>query len=614
MMYVVIGLLSIFFIVLLVFSLKTWRVLHMLSVLFVFLAAGFFVWVSAATLRTQTAWRTEYNKLEDKIKTADKEIELLREGDKQDEDDPIGSVRQAKAALDRLLQDRPSLWRGCTPQLGGGTVRLTIPPQTVAAAEPADAAEPDAEAEPAEGAEGAEPAAPAETGPRHNLTVDKHVYAFLEGPSELSGDLQGYVVPQRYLGDYKVTAADATSVTLAPALELTALQQASQDAGNWTIYDKMPIDSPLAFEGLSEEDLKVIMPQEGMGLATAEYDNEINTLYQFFAGLDPAAFPGTNIPANAAALARIVPISSVQMDAAQYQTLINSYLDDGQKFDAAKDPADREWVRIKFKSPTSIQVDKVLKDLAALETNSNYESSTVVAVRRETGEVLIGEQGLIVSKGGDTDLGQLPLGISVNDRSKLKSDWEITELWDTSTEPPKLRQLSLLTPEELESVRDAKSVEFEIDEEAVVDPAMADFLVRNDIAQKVEAIFVRQLHDYPAYFNDSRQQEAIFQVNALALLRDTVTLVDAGKRAAEQEMFRSDEIGKLREDRTGFDREVAAITGVLAKVEAERGRMNARLSQLYNNNVALAQKIFKLQYEQAARIERQMAETTVSVP
>lgn len=611
MMYVVIGLLSIFFIVLLIFSVKTWRALHVVSVVFVFLAAGVFVYLSAAMLRTQTAWRTPYNKLEAKIKAADEEIELLREGE-TDEEDLLGSVRHAKAALDRLLQDRPSLWRNCTPQLGGGTVRLTIPPQSIAAAAPADEVDPDAE--PADGADPADPAPPAAAGARHNLTADKHVYAFLEGPSELSGDLNGHVVPKLYLGDYKVTAADATSVTLAPSIKLTALQEASLDAGNWTIYDKMPIDSPLAFEGLSEEDLKAIMPQEGMGLATAEYDERINTLYQFFAGLAPAAFPGTEIPASAAALARIVPIASVQMDAAEYQAVIDSYLRDGEKFDDAKDPPDREWVRVEFKSPTSIQVDTVLQDLAALASDSNYESNVVVAVRRETGEVLIGEQGLIVSKGGDADLGQLPLGISVNDPTKLKSDWEITELWDTSTDTPTLRPLGELTPDELESVRDAKSVEFEIDEVAVVDPLMAEFLVRNDVAQKVEAVFVRQLRDYPAYFNDSSQQAAVFQTNALALLQDTVTLVEAGKRAAEQETFRSDEIGKLREDRTGFEREVVAITGVLAKVEAHRETLNARLSQLYNNNVALARKIFKLQLEQAAKIERGVTETAVSVP
>ena len=52
LMYIVIGLLFIFFVVLLVFSAKSWRVLHLITAFLVFIAAGFLMYFTAATLRT----------------------------------------------------------------------------------------------------------------------------------------------------------------------------------------------------------------------------------------------------------------------------------------------------------------------------------------------------------------------------------------------------------------------------------------------------------------------------------------------------------------------------------------------------------------------------------
>ena len=151
---------------------------------------------------------------------------------------------------------------------------------------------------------------------------------------------------------------------------------------------------------------------------------------------------------------------------------------------------------------------------------------------------------------------------------------------------------------------DAKSIEFDLGDTALVDDITAKFLLENGIADKVDSVFVRQLREYATYFNDGYRQELQFEDEAKVIKQDTITLIEANRKALEQVTYRADEIGKLQLDREGFGREAAAIAGVLTKVEAQYASTRSRLSQLFRTNAQLAAQIRTLQTQAAESIRR----------
>lgn len=601
LMYIVLGLLVIFFIVLIIFSAKRWGVLHIVSAVFVFLAALVFVWMSAATLRTHQHWRSAVNALQKKIEAEQAEQQRLLVGELTKAEQTEDSIRDLEAAVQRALLDRGRVWRNCAPEVAADSIVLTVEGTLVPAGpdevEPEPDGEPpadDAEAEPEAGdEEGAEDPAdeePADDAPpvrRHDIEASTILYGFLEGESRLSGELGGYTVPSVYLGEFRVVSRTDTTVTLQPTARLSPLQQSSLAAGSWTLYDNMPVDAHFAFEGLSEGELKALFPLEKMTISDAQYSARITQLASYFEGISTAD------------LTAKIPKNRMLMDQAEYQQFIDQYVRDGEPAEP-DDPPSHIWKRVKFKVPTSIQVDAVLTDASGSTLSANFTQQAAVAVKRQAGEVVIAVPALVTGKPGDSNLGPFPLSITATEGLKGVSDWDIPELWDDTQTPARLKTLNELTEKELDAVREAKSVLLDIDDEALVHPATARFLVENDIAEEVGAIYVRPLKDYAVFFNDSHRQELLFEDSARVIRQDTLTLIQANERAKEQETYRADERAKLLADRAGFRREQAAITAVAEAMQRRYVATRERLSQLYRTNLQLAEQVRAIQMRRVA--------------
>jgi hypothetical protein len=239
-------------------------------------------------------------------------------------------------------------------------------------------------------------------------------------------------------------------------------------------------------------------------------------------------------------LKALVPKTSVVMNDDQYTNFINQYLNDGKPAPANDESPNRIWKKVSFVKPHRMVVDAGAAAAAEDAPLSAFE-------------------------GKNFD----PAGLAVN-----------------------------------QLLKQGEPTEFEPGDEAVFDPPTADNLVNAGVAKVKENVYVRPLRDYKSFFDDSFRQEIKFQDAATVIKEDTQTLAAARARVLAQLTYRDDELLKLQHDRDGFAKELAAVTSVLAKFEAERKRLLADNSELYRANLAYADKIRQEQLRQAAEIYR----------
>jgi hypothetical protein len=114
------------------------------------------------------------------------------------------------------------------------------------------------------------PAPPAP--PPHNLQPKAVLFAFGETPNA-----DGKLVPSVYLGEYQVTAAAEAAITLAPLLQSPEQANMARTPNvTWTVYEVSPIDGHHWFAGLDDAALKALIPQAATGLPPAEYQKLID--------------------------------------------------------------------------------------------------------------------------------------------------------------------------------------------------------------------------------------------------------------------------------------------------------------------------------------------------
>ena len=246
---------------------RTWLVSHIVLLSFVFLFSLGFMVLAALTLRTQDAWRTVHDRLEQRLAMTTAELEALTLGDPAD--DETLSVPAAEAELGRLLIDRGRIWRGVRPVEAQGTGFVLSmadwgDDQRVSVGEE----EQDFAADPA-----AEGEAAAAAGQPHGVNEGMIVHAFVEipapealgpllfGDSELLTERAALVkIPVAYVGRYKVTAQGEASITVEPLTPLDEQQLATINAGNatWALYEVLPQDSHEAYAGIPAESLPTL--------------------------------------------------------------------------------------------------------------------------------------------------------------------------------------------------------------------------------------------------------------------------------------------------------------------------------------------------------------------
>ena len=284
-------LLALFFIFLTYMNTKTWRWLHVMMTFCVFGAAVAFCVYAAMTLKTRTNWLKYHDDLVAKIEGKGeqdglaKQLELVTRGDVKDVERKTDSIASVKAEIARTILDRGRVWRqlAATPN-PDGTVALSMVP----------AADPNIPA----------PAAP----PPHNLQPKAVLFAFGE-----VANAEGMLLPSVYLGEYQVTAAAETSITVAPLLQSQdQARMASTPNATWTMYEVCPIDGHQWFAGLDEAALKALIPQ---------------------------ALPG------------LPPIPP-----ADYQKVIDQYVNDGKDTDETA-PEENLWIEVEFLKAHQVTVD-----------------------------------------------------------------------------------------------------------------------------------------------------------------------------------------------------------------------------------------------------------------
>lgn len=184
-------------------------------------AALAFFYLSLRALKTHQYWRELAEKHQRKIAALETENKALLAGTEDENRRVAEGIAQVKIELEKLLLDRGRAWYDCAPQRADaqtGQVQVGI-----------DAPDP------------------------HGIAANTVLYVFEQKDVQEGG---------QYLGEFKATAVDAKQVTLEPAQAMTpeALQRLSASTGPWVIYDVMPIDNPAILEGLSEQELRALMP------------------------------------------------------------------------------------------------------------------------------------------------------------------------------------------------------------------------------------------------------------------------------------------------------------------------------------------------------------------
>lgn len=260
-------------------SMKTWRVVHVLMVFLVLISAAFFTVLAAAALRTQQVWRTEVNQLRLDVADLQQQRDELANGKLMEVVQTTASLRSEKAELHRALIDRGRVWRNATV-----IQVLNGPPQQISLTIVA-------------------PALEGEQQVVHRIDEKMVLHAFSEVQTE-----EPWKTPGPYLGEFEVTARNDTTITITPTLPLTAAQQGQLQAGTWTLYETMPLDSYYAFENLDGEALRKLAPRN-------------------------------NLPGDV------------------YEAIIDQYVRHGTNQIQPTDPPERVWRKIRFKRPHQVAVD-----------------------------------------------------------------------------------------------------------------------------------------------------------------------------------------------------------------------------------------------------------------
>jgi hypothetical protein len=281
-------------------SYKTWNIFHVIASFFVIIALIGFMILAALVLKTHQEWRSVYNKTLADLTTAKATEKRLLEGD------PAGasaedqrSLNSLKSELRQALADRGRVWPECAARLdpAAGVIlnvipaSMTPPPATVS----------------------------------HQIKKDMVLYAF----KDLRLIEGGEALPSFYLGEFKVINAveNSADITLAPIspLDQTQLNQAQQ-AGTWTLYEIMPVDSHHVFA--------------------------VNDLVDNVDG--KTAMFGAMMPADE--IKKYVP-NSLGLPAEKYEQLIASYARDGQRAAQETDPPEDTWMKVRFLKEHKIEVD-----------------------------------------------------------------------------------------------------------------------------------------------------------------------------------------------------------------------------------------------------------------
>jgi hypothetical protein len=338
------GLLIPFFFYLMYQFTKTWRIWHVIFMLFVFGAAIALCAYTSMTLRTHNAWRTVVRGQREQIGSLKTERDQMLYGKLAELEQETPTIRSLNAEIGRVLMDRGRVWRQCqpTPPEADDSVTVSLPPA------------------PGEG--GGVAAAP------ERLKKDTIVYVFVETEvPEEEGLPLGTKIPVHFIGEFTAAEDSADTVKLRPLLPLSPADKNMMRLQNftWSIYETMPVDGHRFF---------VENPNEGYDerMKRLTFDNADEQ--PIFGDLDEALLERT------LAFQRMVELNSgpqpltpdqQQELQARYAAMIEPYQRDGKRSNE-DDPPDNVWLKVKFVKKYEEEVDTAGDPLGAIQTSEDF--------------------------------------------------------------------------------------------------------------------------------------------------------------------------------------------------------------------------------------------------
>ncbi len=210
------GLVSIFL------ATKNWHWSWVTIVALILLSSLGYLILSAETMRIHRNLRTNLARLEQQITSLEQQNIVLQRG--AGEETP--GIVQLKHQLQMISRERGRAWRQVAP-----------------------AGPPDAQGRFPVTIENPKP---------HGLTVDTVVYGFEAGPPNPADPTGG----KQYLGEFRVVEVNENGVILESVnlLDQRTGERIARSAAPWSLYETMPIDRYKTFAGLSEEDIRKLLP------------------------------------------------------------------------------------------------------------------------------------------------------------------------------------------------------------------------------------------------------------------------------------------------------------------------------------------------------------------
>ncbi len=210
------GLVSIFL------ATKNWHWSWVTIVAFILLSSLGYLILATETMRIHRNLRTNLARLEQQITTLEQQNIVLQRGAGTD----TPGIVQIKHQLQMLTRERGRAWRQVAP-----------------------AGAPDAQGRFPVTIENPKP---------HGLTVDTIVYGFEAGPSNPADPADG----KQYLGEFRVIEVNENGAVLESInlLDQRTGERIARSAAPWSLYETMPIDRYKTFAGLSEEEIRKLLP------------------------------------------------------------------------------------------------------------------------------------------------------------------------------------------------------------------------------------------------------------------------------------------------------------------------------------------------------------------
>ena len=239
------------------FSARTWHWSYVLVVEAIFLASlGFFL-LATETVRINAVWRSQINRHQKDLDTVDAQNVALREGTgngaiigqlssgeapvkttkDKDGNEEIKSLAELNHELLIETRRRGRVWRNVkpasAPDAKTGAVTVALPSPLPAGKD------------------------------QNERTV---LYLFEDGPPQAPGANGAPRGPQ-YLGEFSTApVAGALQATLQPVLPLDQFerQRLAASRAPWIIYDTMPMDEHDIFAGMTDQQLKQLLPKQSV--------------------------------------------------------------------------------------------------------------------------------------------------------------------------------------------------------------------------------------------------------------------------------------------------------------------------------------------------------------